>query len=38
MPADLRLLTEDERALVSLVREFATNEAAPAAPGYEERS
>ena len=31
MPADLRLLNEDERALVSLVREFATAEAAPAA-------
>ena len=38
MPADLRLLDEDERALVNLVREFATNEAAPAAAGFEERS
>ena len=38
MPADLRLLSEDERALVSLVREFATEQAAPAAAGYEERS
>ena len=38
MPSDLRLLGEDERALVSLVREFASAEAAPAAHGYEERS
>ncbi|HYN35461.1 MAG TPA: acyl-CoA dehydrogenase family protein [Actinomycetota bacterium] len=38
MPADLRLLAEDERALVGLVREFATAEAAPVAAQYEERS
>ena len=38
MPADLRLLDEDQRALVGLVREFASAEAAPAAAGYEERS
>jgi alkylation response protein AidB-like acyl-CoA dehydrogenase len=38
MPADLRLLDEDQRSIVSLVREFAANEAAPAAAGYEERS
>lgn len=38
MPADLRLLGDDERALVSLVREFASEQAAPAAAGYEERS
>ncbi|MDQ4143120.1 MAG: acyl-CoA dehydrogenase family protein [Actinomycetota bacterium] len=38
MPADLRLLEEDERALVNLVREFAAAEAAPAAAGFEERS
>ena len=38
MPADLRLLDEDQRAVVSLVREFATEQAAPQAAGYEERS
>jgi alkylation response protein AidB-like acyl-CoA dehydrogenase len=38
MPADLRLLDDDERALVGLVREFASQEAAPAAQQYEERS
>ncbi len=38
MPADLRLLSEDERALAQLVREFASEQAAPAAAGYEERS
>ncbi|MQA98915.1 MAG: acyl-CoA dehydrogenase [Actinobacteria bacterium] len=38
MPADLRLLDEDQRALVGLVREFAQAEAAPAAAGYEARS
>ena len=38
MPADLRLLDEDQRALVGLAREFAEAEAAPAAAGYEERS
>ena len=37
MPADLRLLDDDQRALVQMVREFAANEAAPAADGYEER-
>lgn len=38
MPADLRLLDQDQRALVGLVREFAQAEAAPAAAGYESRS
>jgi alkylation response protein AidB-like acyl-CoA dehydrogenase len=38
MPADLRLLDEDQRSIVSLVREFVANEAAPASAGYEERS
>ena len=38
MPADLRLLSDDERSLAGLVREFAAAEAAPAAAGYEERS
>lgn len=38
MPADLRLLDDDQRALVALVREFAAQEAAPAAAAYEERA
>jgi alkylation response protein AidB-like acyl-CoA dehydrogenase len=38
MPADLRLLDDDQIALARLVREFALGEAAPAAPGYEARS
>lgn len=38
MPADTRLLDEDQKALVSMVREFADEVLAPAAPGYEERS
>lgn len=38
MPADLRLLDEDQRALLQLVREFASKDAAPAAAGYEARS
>ena len=38
MPADLRLLDDDQRALVQMVREFADEVAAPAAPEYEERS
>jgi alkylation response protein AidB-like acyl-CoA dehydrogenase len=38
MPADLRLLDDTQRELVSMVREFAAAEAAPAAAGYEERS
>ncbi|HEY7875263.1 MAG TPA: acyl-CoA dehydrogenase family protein [Actinomycetota bacterium] len=38
MPADLRLLDEDQRALAWLVREFAAAEAAPASIGYEARS
>jgi alkylation response protein AidB-like acyl-CoA dehydrogenase len=38
MPQDLRLLTEDQRALVGLAREFADEVALPAASGYEERS
>jgi alkylation response protein AidB-like acyl-CoA dehydrogenase len=38
MPADLRPLDDEQRALVEMVREFADEVAAPAAPGYEERS
>jgi alkylation response protein AidB-like acyl-CoA dehydrogenase len=38
MPQDLRLLDEDQRALVGLTREFADEVAAPAAPEYEARS
>ena len=38
MPADLRLLDDEQRSLVQMVREFADEVAAPAAPGYEERS
>jgi alkylation response protein AidB-like acyl-CoA dehydrogenase len=38
MPADLRLLDDDQRALAQLVREFAQAEAAPAAAEYEKRS
>ncbi|MGH2786680.1 MAG: acyl-CoA dehydrogenase family protein [Actinomycetota bacterium] len=38
MPADLRLLDGEQRALVQMVREFCAAEAAPAATGYEERS
>ena len=38
MPADLRYLTEDERDLVGMVREFSEEVALPAAAGYEERS
>ncbi|MDQ3914130.1 MAG: acyl-CoA dehydrogenase family protein [Actinomycetota bacterium] len=38
MPADLRLLDEDQRDLAAMVREFATREAGPASAGYEERS
>lgn len=38
MPADLRLLDDEQRALVQMVREFADEVAAPAAAGYEERS
>jgi alkylation response protein AidB-like acyl-CoA dehydrogenase len=37
MPASSALLDEDQRALVQLVREFATQEARPAAAGYEAR-
>ncbi|MGH2736198.1 MAG: acyl-CoA dehydrogenase family protein, partial [Actinomycetota bacterium] len=35
MPQDLRLLDEDQRALVSLVREFCGNEAGPQSHEYE---
>ena len=35
MPQDLRLLDEDQRALVSLVREFCSNEAGPQSHDYE---
>ena len=38
MPADLRLLDDEQRALVQMVREFADEVAAPASVGYEERS
>ncbi|HWC14477.1 MAG TPA: acyl-CoA dehydrogenase family protein [Actinomycetota bacterium] len=38
MPADTRLLDDDQRALVGMVREVADEVFAPAAPGYEERS
>lgn len=38
MPADLRLLNDEERALVQMVREFADEVAAPASADYEERS
>ena len=38
MPADLRLLDDDERAIAGLAREFATSEAEPAAADYEARS
>ncbi|HYP24079.1 MAG TPA: acyl-CoA dehydrogenase family protein [Actinomycetota bacterium] len=38
MPADLRLLDEEQRDLAAMVREFATKEAGPASIGYEERS
>jgi alkylation response protein AidB-like acyl-CoA dehydrogenase len=38
MPADTRLLDEDQKALVGLVREFAQGELEPAVEGYEERS
>ncbi len=38
MPQDLRLVTEDERDLLQMVREFADEVALPAATEYEERS
>ena len=38
MPADTRLLDDDQKALVQMVREFADDVLAPAAPDYEERS
>ena len=38
MPADLRLLEDEQRALASMVRDFCRAEAAPRAPGYEARS
>ena len=38
MPADLRLLDDEQRALLQMVREFADEVAAPAAAEYEERS
>ena len=37
MPADLRLLDTEQRALVELVRELAEAEIAPKVAGYEER-
>ncbi len=38
MPQDLRLLDDEQRALVQMVREFAAAEAKPSAAGYEARS
>jgi alkylation response protein AidB-like acyl-CoA dehydrogenase len=38
MPADLRLLEDEQRALVQMVREFGSEEAAPAALDYENRA
>ena len=38
MPTDLKLLHDDERELLEMVRRFADEVALPAAPGYEERS
>ncbi|MBW3594451.1 MAG: acyl-CoA dehydrogenase family protein [Actinobacteria bacterium] len=38
MPADLRLLDDEQRALIQMVREFADEVVAPAAADYEERS
>jgi hypothetical protein len=38
MPADIRLLDDDQKALVGMVRELADEVLAPAASGYEERS
>jgi len=38
MPADLRLLDDEQRALIQMVREFANEVVAPAAAAYEERS
>ena len=37
MPADLRLLDDEQRALVQMVREFCAAEAVPAAAEYEAR-
>ena len=37
MPADLRLLDDEQRALAQMVRDFCRAEAAPAAAGYEAR-
>jgi alkylation response protein AidB-like acyl-CoA dehydrogenase len=38
MPADLRLLDDEQRALVQMVREFCAAEAAPVAAEYESRA
>lgn len=38
MPADTRLLDDDQRSLIGMVREVAEEVFAPAAAGYEERS
>ena len=38
MPADLRLLDDEQGALARMVREFADEVLAPAAPDYEDRS
>ena len=37
MPADLRLLDEDQRALIGLVREFSAGEVAPVVNDFERR-
>ncbi|MGH2750185.1 MAG: acyl-CoA dehydrogenase family protein [Actinomycetota bacterium] len=37
MPPDLRLLDEDQRALVGLAREFCAGEVVGSVPGFEER-
>ena len=37
MPADLRLLDDDQRALAGMVREFASEVAGPQSMGYEDR-
>ena len=38
MPADLRLLEDEQRALIQMVREFCEAEVAPSAAGYEQRA
>ncbi|MFN2526881.1 MAG: acyl-CoA dehydrogenase family protein [Actinomycetota bacterium] len=38
MPSDLRLLDDEQRSVIEMVREFAAEQAAPKAPAFEERS